>query len=241
MWRGFIKFWWTLICFAVIIGGFQFYRYYICYTPRYTCSATYTLHTESPLSVGESGLSAYTFTYNSATTERLSSIFSYAVSSSIVRKRICEDIGLPELPVSIVASCVPDSNLLTFTAIGLDPEMTYAVICSLSKNYNAITDYIIGKYNVLDKESLVWIFGSYENMLKAIHSTTGSEYDIKEDFNVASDTVYQDIREFITKNLTSDDIRKLTVIDMKEKIKVANRIKAHLGVPSWQICKFLHL
>ena len=78
-------------------------------------------------------------------------------------------------------------------------------------------------------------------MLKAIHSTTGSEYDIKEDFNVASDTVYQDIREFITKNITSDDVRKLTVIDMKEKIKVANRIKVHLGVPSWQIYKFLHL
>ena len=109
------------------------------------------------------------------------------------------------------------------------------------KEHSQLTDYIIGKYNVLDKESLVWIFGSYENMLKAIHSTTGSEYDIKEDFNVASDTVYQDIREFITKNLTSDDIRKLTVIDMKEKIKVANRIKAHLGVPSWQIYKFLHL
>lgn len=109
------------------------------------------------------------------------------------------------------------------------------------KESSQLTDYIISKYNVIDKQSLIGIFGSYENMLKAIHSTTGSEYDIKEDFSTASDIVYQDITEFITKNLISDDIRRLTVLDLEEKIKVANRIKAHLGVPSWQICKFLHL
>ena len=109
------------------------------------------------------------------------------------------------------------------------------------KESSQLTDYIISKYNVIDKQSLIGIFGSYENMLKAIHSTTGSEYDIKEDFSTASDIVYQDITEFITKNLISDDIRRLTVIDLEEKITVANRIKAHLGVPSWQICKFLHL
>ena len=109
------------------------------------------------------------------------------------------------------------------------------------KESSQLRDYIISKYNVIDKQSLIGIFGSYENMLKAIHSTTGSEYDIKENFSTASDIVYQDITEFITKNLISDDIRRLTVIDLEEKIKVANRIKAHLGVPSWQICKFLHL
>ena len=109
------------------------------------------------------------------------------------------------------------------------------------KESSQLTDYIISKYNVIDKQSLIGIFGSYENMLKAIHSTTGSEYDIKEDFSTASDIVYQDITEFITKNLISDDIRRLTVLDLEEKIKVAKRIKAHLGVPSWQICKFLHL
>ena len=109
------------------------------------------------------------------------------------------------------------------------------------KESSQLTDYIISKYNVIDKQSLIGIFGSYENMLKAIHSTTGSEYDIKEDFSTASDIVYQDITEFITKNLISDDIRRLTVLDLEEKIKVANRIKAHLGVPSWQIYKFLHL
>ena len=110
-----------------------------------------------------------------------------------------------------------------------------------NKESSQLTDYIISKYNVIDKQSLIGIFGSYENMLKAIHSTTGSEYDIKEDFSTASDIVYQYITEFITKNLISDDIRRLTVLDREEKIKVANRIKAHLGVPSWQICKFLHL
>ena len=109
------------------------------------------------------------------------------------------------------------------------------------KESSQLTDYIISKYNVIDKQSLIGIFGSYENMLKAIHSTTGSEYDIKEDFSTASDIVYQEITEFITKNLISDDIRRLTVLDLEGKIKVANRIKAHLGVPSWQICKFLHL
>ena len=78
-------------------------------------------------------------------------------------------------------------------------------------------------------------------MLNAIHSTTGSEYDIKEDFSATPDTVYQEITEFIKKRISSGDVRKVTVLDLKEKIRLAKQIKAHVGVPTWQIGKYLHL
>ena len=104
-----------------------------------------------------------------------------------------------------------------------------------------LTDYIISRYSVLDKERLSKIFGSYDNMLNAIHSTTGSEYDIEEEFSIAPDTVYQDITEYIKNNHLSDDVRKLTTLDPQKKIMVAHKIKAHLGIPLWQIGKFLHL
>lgn len=124
----------------------------------------------------------------------------------------------------------------------LNYSMLQILFARLSPEESAqLTDYIISKYNVIDKEIVIKIFGSYENMLKAVHSTTGSEYDIQEDFSAVSDTVYQDITKFIKKNILLANIREVTTLDLKKKAKIAKLIKAYVGAPLWLIEKYLHL
>ncbi len=53
-----------------------------------------------------------------------------------------------------------------------------------------LTDYIVSKYNSIDYNRLILFYGTYDKMLTAIHSNTGSEHDIKEDFTPGSDRVY---------------------------------------------------
>ena len=103
-----------------------------------------------------------------------------------------------------------------------------------------LTDYIINKYSVLDKNSLCKIFGSYPLMLEAMHSTVGSEYEINEDFDPHPDTVYREMISYVRNNITPD-IRKVTTWSLEEKMKLAGQMKAKLGVAMWQIAKFLHI
>ena len=50
-----------------------------------------------------------------------------------------------------------------------------------TKERNQIVDYIVSKYNFLDYQSLINLFGSYEKAILAIDSIAGSEYEIKDD------------------------------------------------------------
>lgn len=109
-----------------------------------------------------------------------------------------------------------------------------------SKETAQLTDYIISKYNVLDTDRLIKIFGSYDQMLEAMNSTVGSEYEIKEHFDQYPDTVYQDMIRYVKEHITPD-VRQVTTYDLKEKMKLANKMKTDLRLSLWQIEKFIHM
>lgn len=103
-----------------------------------------------------------------------------------------------------------------------------------------LTDYIIVKYNVIDYGSLLKLFGSYEQMLTAIHSTTGSEYDLDEYIDRLSDAVYQNMIRCL-RNRYGDKIRKVTVCSSNEKFELADYLRLRTSAHMNQIFKFLHI
>ena len=62
--------------------------------------------------------------------------------------------------------------------------------CLDRKEIQQLTDYIIAKYKVADYDSSIKLYGSYETMLTAINSNTGSEHDIHEDYSEKSYQLY---------------------------------------------------
>ena len=50
------------------------------------------------------------------------------------------------------------------------------------KEKRQLTDYIISRYKFLDYSSLNTYYGTFENALFAMDANTGSEHDIKEDW-----------------------------------------------------------
>lgn len=103
-----------------------------------------------------------------------------------------------------------------------------------------LADHIIVKYNVIDYDSLLKLFGSYEQMLTAIHSTTGSEYDLDEYIDRLSDSVYQNMI-LCLRHRCGDKVRKVTVLSSKEKFELAEYLRLHTSAHMKQIFKFLHL
>lgn len=145
VWRGTVKFGWVAVALAVLLGGLQFYRSYVRFTPEYSVSATFTVQTENKVLSGENGVSAYSFYYNRNTADQLASVFPYIISNPILKSRVCDELEVGSMPASVSASCIPDTNMVTLVATGRDPRMTYDTLISVIDNYSSVADYIIGR------------------------------------------------------------------------------------------------
>lgn len=145
IWRGTMKFGWIVVALAVLLSGIQFYRSYVRFTPQYTVSATFTVQTENKVLVGENGVSAYSFFYNKNTADQLASVFPNIISNPILITKVCEELGVSRMPASITAACISDTNMVTLTAKGGDPQLTYDTLLSVIENYSSVADYIIGR------------------------------------------------------------------------------------------------
>lgn len=145
IWRGAIKFGWLVVALAVLFSGIQFYRSYVRFTPQYTVSATFTVQTENTVLSGENGVSAYSFFYNKNTADQLASVFPHVISNPILINKVREDLKVSEMPATITAACIPDTNMVTLTATGTDPQHTYDTLLSVINNYSSVADFIIGR------------------------------------------------------------------------------------------------
>lgn len=153
--RGFMKFWWLCLILAVIGAGVMFYKSYIRFTPTYQSSVTFTVQTQE-LGSSSMGITSYSFSYNRATTNQLSSTFPNIIKSNILQDVICNDLGLSYFPCTLSASSVSGTNMFTITATGNDAEMTYTILQSVIKNYPAVAEYVIGNtmLNILNEPEI---------------------------------------------------------------------------------------
>lgn len=104
-----------------------------------------------------------------------------------------------------------------------------------------LVDYIVKKYSVIRYDVLVSKFyDGYQNMLTAINSNAGSEYDINEYRCGKSDAEYRYLYRIMYARgyHSAGDIISL---DIDTKINLHNEMLRYTHVASQQICKFLHL
>lgn len=133
------RFWWLCLILAVIGAGIMFAYDRMTFEPMYKASATFTVSTESANVPG-----GYQFNYQRSNTDQLASTFPYILESNILQDMIKEDVGTSELPVTISASAVPETNMFTLSVSGTDPQTTYDVLNSAIKNYPEVAKYVIG-------------------------------------------------------------------------------------------------
>ena len=104
-----------------------------------------------------------------------------------------------------------------------------------------LTDYIITTYNCIDYDAAIRFFDSYEDMLIAMHATTGSEHDIREVFVGKSDAPYVRMAAYLLKNRFLEDIHDVVSLSVNEKYDLYCKLRSITDAPSEQIAKFLHM
>ena len=113
------------------------------------------------------------------------------------------------------------------------------------REWGQLCDYVVSLYNVIDYQGVIRYYDDYENMLMALNSNTGSEYEIREDMNSLSDMNYEDIRKYLLKKGVFENAvqnpRQLLRLSENARIELAERMRQDRVAPNFQIRKYLHL
>lgn len=124
-------------------------------------------------------------------------------------------------------------------------HMTYTMIRRLfstldKQEKNQLTDYIIVRYSAIRYDLLAACYGGHDNMLTAINSNTGSEYDISETICGRSDTEFRELHRYVH----AEGFENAgDVISQEEKVKLhlMEKMLKRTSASVYQIRKFLHL
>ena len=105
--------------------------------------------------------------------------------------------------------------------------------------------HIIREYFPFDRGALLSYYDSYDDMIHAMRSTSGSEYDIKEKYSPESGIVYGDmigvVRRYLEQNHQTVQTRKVTMLPQDEKFRIAQMLKRYTAATSRQLEKFLNM
>ena len=127
---------WLSILLLVIAAGLLTSVYYVrSYTPSYTTRSTMVVS-----SAGASG-SIYNSIYS---TSQTTTKFSQILNSSLLQKKVAEEIGLPYFVGKAEASNVENTNLLQIKVTTSSPEISFREMKSILENYGIVSQYLLG-------------------------------------------------------------------------------------------------
>ena len=110
-----------------------------------------------------------------------------------------------------------------------------------AREKNQLIDYIIVRYNVIRYDDLTTkCYDGYENMLMAINSNAGSEYEVQELRYGRSDAEYRYLYKYVHKK-GFKDAGEVISLPSDSKYKLMIDMMNETSVSKLLICKFLHL
>lgn len=129
----FRHFWMILIAgisAVLLVSGYQ----NIIHEPEYTSKAT--------LVVSAKGSGTGNPYANLTTTAEMAEVFSNVFSSSVLKKRIIEELELQGAEFSVSAQTIPETNLLVLSVTGKQPQVVYQAICGAIDHYANVSEYV---------------------------------------------------------------------------------------------------
>lgn len=134
-----------------------------------------------------------------------------------------------------VKRCFEEGNYLRYTQLERWEKHLSA------REWQQLTDYIIGLWNVIDYEQAISYYGSYNVMIRAFHDNTGSEFEIKEDRDNYSDAVYADCTRILLSEGLIHRLADIPALPDDRKRDLFAFLQPRTSARPKQIKKYLHL
>ena len=104
-----------------------------------------------------------------------------------------------------------------------------------------LVDYIITIYNCIDHVTTSSYFGGYDNMVVAVNTTKGSEFDMQEDYAGLSDLVYNQMSRYMLDNKIISNVDDLMQLDADSRFGLKLPLAYYTDATPRQIAKYLRL
>ncbi len=104
-----------------------------------------------------------------------------------------------------------------------------------------LTDHIITVYNCIDHAAAARYFGRYEDMVMAVNTAKGGEYEMKKDFTGKSDLVYSRMSKYLLDNKIIDNVDDLLSLDAESRAGLSLPLTYYTDATPRQAAKYLHL
>lgn len=109
------------------------------------------------------------------------------------------------------------------------------------KERKQLVDIIVTTYSVIDYEASIRFFDSLDDMFTAIHSTTGSEYDLNEVFVGKDDSWYRRMADIVMRHCHLTDIHDMLAYPPDRKYELFQLLRRETQATAEQIAKFLRI
>lgn len=131
--------WFLIVVLTVFFAVAAFILADQLYTPTYESSATLVITTHT----------SFTTVYdNIDSASTLASVFSEILNSSVMKKKILQELNMTDFHGTISASCVAETNLLVLKVRSGDPRTAFMVIQALIENHEIVTYEVVGDVSV---------------------------------------------------------------------------------------------
>ena len=128
----------------------------------------------------------------------------------------------------------------------LNSPLTYTMLKrmfeGLSKcEHQQLIDYIISAYNCIDHATVSRYYDGYQNMVTAVNTTKGSEYEMNEEFAGKSDNVYNKMSQYLIEHKIIGAVDDLLHMDVNSRAGLKLPLAYYTGASNRQLVKYLRL
>ncbi len=129
-----IKRWLAIVAAALVVGVGAYVLTDATYMPSYQTTTTFVVTSRG---------SSTTVYSNLTSTSSVASVFTELLNSSILRKTITEEMGVPSFDGRIATAVVPNTNLINMTVTAPDPRTAFLAAQTIIDRHEELTYQVV--------------------------------------------------------------------------------------------------
>lgn len=129
-----LKRWLVIVAAALVVGVGAYILADLRYTPSYQTTTTFVVTSRG---------SSTTVYSNLSSTSNVASVFTELLNSSILRKTIVQEMGVPSFGGTISTEVIPNTNLIRMTVTAPDPRTAFLAAQTIIDHHENLTYQVI--------------------------------------------------------------------------------------------------
>ena len=129
-----LKRWLIVVAAALVVGVAGYILTDMSYSPVYKTTTTFVVTTRG---------SSTTVYSNLSSTSSVAGVFTELLNSSILRKTIVQEMGVPSFNGMIATEVIPNTNLITMTVTASDPRTAFLAAQTIIDHHEKLTYQVI--------------------------------------------------------------------------------------------------